>query len=134
MCLSHYFVIGYHNVLVLVESTYHLKDATCICFWQSIFSDLQFQRIGFRSKIEWLTLMLPIYIRELLSSPCICSYVRFYCVPISVLSLLTNMISFHPHHNPARQILIILTLWLWKLSMSNFKNGLQVHPAAKTAK
>lgn len=33
MYLSHYFVIGYHNVLVLVESTYCVKDATYICFW-----------------------------------------------------------------------------------------------------
>lgn len=40
MYLSHYFVIGYQNVLVLVELTYHLKDATCIFFWQSNFSDL----------------------------------------------------------------------------------------------
>lgn len=39
MYLSHYFVIEYHNVLVLIELTYHLKDATC-CFWQSKFSDL----------------------------------------------------------------------------------------------
>lgn len=40
MYLSHYFVIGYYNVLVLVELTYHLKYATCIYFWQSNFSDL----------------------------------------------------------------------------------------------
>lgn len=37
MYLSHIFVIGYHNVLVLVASTYHVNDVTYMCFCNPAF-------------------------------------------------------------------------------------------------
>lgn len=41
-----FFVIGYHNVLVLVESTYHVKHAASMCDPTFLTCSCS-QRIGF---------------------------------------------------------------------------------------
>lgn len=145
------FVIGYHNVMVLVEwMSCHVKDVTCMCFWSSNFSDLSFsQRVGFWNNIECLTFVPSIYIWELVSSLFVCAFILYarLCATAPNMWSLWNFIKtlqdryYYPHFSDVATKSGQTSEWSpcshscenyqdSNMSLSNAKSGVPAPPSA----